>query len=187
METKKVFKLKTWPKVLVIILILLGIGLYYANEKYKEYLYTLTYDYKLLEAGYSEEEKKVIIDSLADEEIDVILSYEYNEFIPEFVKQKYFMFKNLDGYLSQVITQEDDFFKYHGIEGYDYDKIVASVNVGSINTPYENAKSTDFSKGYGLLANKYTELGFDYEPEDLVNIDIKYKLPKLTDNIPVSK
>ncbi len=175
METKKVYKLKTWPKVVLVILIILGIGLYYANERYKEYLYTLTYEYKFLGAGYKQEDYDLFAEKLTDNELDTILNYEYNEFIPEFVKQKYFMFKNLDGYLSQVITQEDDFFKYHGTEGYDYPHIVAKVNVGSINDPYENAKKTDFSYEYGILANKYYELGVDYAPDDLVDIDIKYR------------
>ncbi len=175
METKRVYHLKTWPKVVLVILILLGIGLYYANERYKEYLYTLTYEYKFIQAGYSMEEYQTINDNLTEEEMDHVLSYEYNEFIPEFVKQKYFMFKNLDGYLSQVITQDEDFFKYHGTEGYDYEHIVAMVNVGSINEPYEDVKKTDFSKGYGLLANKYYDLGMSYEPDDLVAIDIRYR------------
>lgn len=175
MEKKKVYRLKTWPKVLIVILILLGVGLYYANEEYKKYQYTLTYEYKFLESGYKLEEFKTLDEYLTDEELDKLLRYDYNEFIPEFVKQKYFMFKNLDGYLSQVITQEDDFFKYHGTEGYDYPFIVASVNVGSINEPYEHSLNTDFSKGYGLITNKYYNLGINYVPDDLVDIDIRYR------------
>ena len=84
------------------------------------------------------------------------------------------MFKNLEGYLDQVITKDEDFFKYHGTEGYDYEKIVSLVNVHRNINYYEADLKTDFSKGYGILANKYYSLGEDYEPDDLVNVDIKY-------------
>ena len=51
---KKVYKLKTWPKVLVVILILAGFGIYYANIKHQEYLYHQTYEYKFSLTKYTE-------------------------------------------------------------------------------------------------------------------------------------
>ena len=175
MATKKVYKLKMWPKVLIVLLILFGIAGYFGYQKYEEYLYRQTDEYKLLEVGYSTEETKVLLDNLSSEEISEVLTYEYNEFIPEFAQAEYFIFKNLDGYLSQVITQEQDFFKYRGTEGYDYDYIVSLVNVKAIYPVYENTEETDLSLGYGILVNKYYELGADYAPDDLVDIDIRYR------------
>lgn len=174
--TKKVYKLKKWPKIALVVIIILGVVLNFGMKKYREYLYTQSYEYKLLEIGYSNEQVDILESNLNSEELDTILTYQYNEFITEFVPRKYFMFSNLDKYLSQVITKEEDFFKYHGTEGYDYDAIVASVNVGTIDDFYTNTKKTNRDEGYAMIVNKYYELGSDYEPDDLVDIPWKYRL-----------
>ena len=174
MKKEKVYHLKTWPKVLLVVLVFIGALSYYLKGKYDEYIYHNSYEYKILELGYKMEDYNLLRNKLTDDELNVILEKGYDEFIPMFVKTKYFMFKNLDGYLSQVITQNEDFFKYHGVEGYDYDHIVALVNTHSITSPYTGGYKTDFTKGYGILANKYYELGPDYAPDDLVNIPLKY-------------
>ena len=174
METKKVYKLKTGVKVFFVILVLVCLGAHFGITKYQEYLYTKTNEYALLNLGYTEEETKLIEEKLNEEEQKKIIELGYDEFIPNFLNTKYFMFKNLEGYLDQVITKDEDFFKYHGTEGYDYEKIVSLVNVHRNINYYEADLKTDFSKGYGILANKYYSLGEDYEPDDLVNVDIKY-------------
>ena len=174
MEKRKVYKLKTSVKVFFVILVILIIGAVFGIKKYQEYLYTKTNEYALLQLGYSDEATKLILDKLNDEEEKKIISLGYNEFIPNFLSTKYFMFKNLDGYLDQVITKDEDFFKYHGTEGYDYEKIVSLVNVHRNIDYYEAGLKTDFSKEYGIIANKYYSLGEDYEPDDLVDVDIKY-------------
>lgn len=170
----RTYKLKKGPKIFLFIVVLLIIIVPIINKKINEYLYTKTNEYALLKLGYSEDQTKLLIDKLGDDEENIILSYQYNEFIPEFVKCKYFMFKNLDEYLDQVITKEDDFFKYHGIEGYNYDEIVALVNTNASRSYYTDTYKTDLSKEYGILVNKFYELGSDYEPNDLVDISIKY-------------
>ena len=174
METKKVYKLKTGVKVFFVILVLVCLGAHFGITKYQEYLYTKTNEYALLNLGYTEEETKLIEEKLNAEEQKKIIELGYDEFIPNFLNTKYFMFKNLEGYLDQVITKYEDFFKYHGTEGDDYEKIVSLVNVHRNINYYEADLKTDFSKGYGILANKYYSLGEDYEPDDLVNVDIKY-------------
>lgn len=168
------YKLRKGPKILLVIIIALAIFVPIVKSRIDEYLYTKTNEYAFLQLGYSEEETKIIIDKLSDEEETKVLTYQYNEFIPEFLKCKYFMFKNLDDYLDQVITKEDDFFKYHGIEGYNYDDIVGSVNTHTNRDYYTDTYKTDFTKGYGILTNKYYELGGEYAPDDLVDISIKY-------------
>lgn len=174
--TKKVYKLKKGPKIFLVVLVILAVVLHFGMKKYREYQYTQSYEYKLLEIGYSADEVKIFLDNLGNEELDKVLTYQYNEFISEFVPRKYFLFKNLDNYLSQVITKEEDFFKYHGTEGYDYDAIVASVNTGTSDDFYTNTKKTNRDLGYAMIVNKYYELGSDYEPDDLVDIPWKYRL-----------
>ncbi len=176
MATKKVYRLKRKVKVLLVVLVLLAILIPIGWNKFQEYLYTKTNEYAFLQLGYKESEVKLLLDKLNDEEEKIILDYDYNEFIPQFVKCKYFMFKNLDSYLSQVITKEDDFFKYHGTEGYDYDYIVALTNVRAINNFYENTIATDLSKDYSMLVNKFYYLPSTYAPDDLVSIGWDYRL-----------
>lgn len=176
MKKKKVYRLKKGVKIFFLVLILLiGLSMFGA-KKFKDYMYKQTYEYKLSELGYSNENIKLFSNKLKDTELDNLITREYNEFIPEFINCKYFMYKNLDGYLSQVITQEDDFFKYHGTEGYDYDNIVALTNVNATNKYYENTKATDMDKEYAMLVNKFYYLSNTYTPEDLVAIGWDYRL-----------
>src|SRR5574344_1327016 len=112
METKKkrVYKLKTWPKVLFVLIIIGCIAFYYFNKYYQEYLYEQTNEYKLLQEGYSADDVSAMLAKLSDEQEKDILNRDYNEFIPRFIECKYFMYKNLDDYLNQVITKDEDFF-----------------------------------------------------------------------------
>lgn len=176
MKKKKVYRLKTLPKIILCLLVIAVVAGIYFNKRYQEYLYTQTFEYKLLEVGYSNTDTNNLVDNLNNKELEKVLTYDYNEFLPHFVTAKYFIFDNLDKYLSQVITKEQDFFKYRGPDDYDYDKIVSEVNVNIIYDFYTNTKSTDRSKNYALLVNKYYELGSDYEPDDLVSIPWKYRL-----------
>ena len=174
MTKRKSYKLKKGPKIFLIVLVCLVFIVPFVNKKVQEYLYKQTNEYALLQLGYKEDDVKNILDKLSDEEEENLLTYDYNEFIPMFINSKYFMYKNLDGYLDQVITQEEDFFKYHGTDGYDYDEIVAMVNTHADRHFYTDTYKTDFSKGYAILCNKFYELGSDYEPDDLVDVSIKY-------------
>lgn len=176
MGKKKVLKLKTWPKVLLVLIVLAICGGLYANHKYQEQLYLNSNEYKLGEKGYTEENIEDFKKYLSDKEIKAIIDRDYNEFIPEFIKCKYFLFKNLDKYLTQVVTKDQDFFKYYKNEGYDYENIVVMANVGAINKPYTETTPTDMNQGYAILVNKYNYLAEDYIPDDLVTVDIKYKL-----------
>ena len=177
MSKMKKYHLKPFVKKLIILFILLVIiGFFIGRYLYKQHqleIYHNSYEYKLIQLGY-QEDYQLLLDTLSNDQLDVILTYPYNEFIPEFIQTKYFIFANLDEYLDQVITEEDDFFKYHGTEGYDYEEIVSEVNVHVNNDYYTGDFKTDLSKEYGMLVNKYYELGEDYIPDDLVDIDVKY-------------
>lgn len=174
MRKKKVYHLKKSFKIILVLIPLLGILGVFGYQKYQDYLYTQTKEYALLELGYNENQTTTLIEKLSEGELEHILIYGYNEFIPEFVKAKYFLIKNLDKYLSQVITKDQDFFKYQGTDGYDYDNIVALVNTRATDEFYSEPTKTDISLEYSMLVNKYHELGSDYEPDDLVDINIKY-------------
>lgn len=176
MKKKKVYRLKFGVKIFLVVIIILAIAGTFGYKQLVKYNYKKSYEYKFTSLGYSIDDYKLFKSKIKNEDLEKLLEYEYNEFIPEFFKCQYFMFKNLDGYLSQVITQEDDFFKYHGTDGYDYDYIVALTNTSAINTHYENTVPTKVDDNYSMLVNKFHYLKEDYVPDDLVEIDWKYRL-----------
>lgn len=179
------YRLKRNVKIIIFLILLLGIVGFIGFHQYKEYMITQSYSYKLKEIGYIEEDIIVFTNKLKDNELEDLLLRGKDEFIPSFVRCDYFLYKNLDGYLSQVITKDEDFFKYHGTEGYDYDYIVSLVNTKANNSPYTNTLSTDMEKGMGILVNKHYELGIEYTPDDLVKIPWKYRFGYETDVIEI--
>lgn len=181
MKKKKIYKLKKGVKIFLVCFIILTIAGVFSFKKIEEYMYTQTYEYKFLALGYTKDNYELFSSKLNNQELDKLLEYEYNEFIPEFINCQYFIFANLDSYLSQVITQEDDFFKYHGTEGYDYDYLVSLTNTKAINPHYENTLNTNLDDNYSMLVNKFYQLPADYIPEDLVSIDWKYRLGDAND------
>ena len=118
-----------------------------------------------------------------EEEKDLI-ERGYDEFIPYFIKCDYFVYDKLDEYLKLVIRKEDDFFKYHGTEGYDYNKLVSIVNAHANEKPYSSDRTSDISKGNAVIANKHYKLG-EYVPDDLVKIEWKYRFGLANDVIEI--
>ena len=181
MAKRKVYKFKTWIKILIFIDVLIVIGAIVGYNYYKDYQYKETNEYKLSQIRgnsdkekYTEQEIKTILNKLTDEEQKDLISRGYNEFYPCFIGRPYFIYSKLDQYMEYVITKEKDFFKYHGTEGYDYDKLIGIVNSHANENPYESDRVSDESKGYGMIANKHYQLG-DYAPDDLESIEWKYR------------
>ena len=72
-----------------------------------------------------------------------------------------------------VAKYEDLYLKYLN----EYDSIrdlLEIVNTHRYCDLYTDIVTTDLSKGYMILVNKYNKLPSDYEPDDLVDIDSKY-------------
>lgn len=129
--------------------------------KWKKVLdYKKTYEYKLQDRGYSEEDTTYLIDKLKEEELEELLNLEYNENIPKFMKEKYYLKKNLDKYLTYQQQNSDK----------SITDTVAIINVGADKEWYQDYVDTDTSKDYLLLTNKFHRLGETYEPEDLETV-----------------
>lgn len=154
-------KIKIIPVIVAIsclVLLILGvIGI----KKFIDY--RNSYDYKLSELGYKEDEI-TRIKKLKSTEIDELLKIAYNKNIDDFIKQKYFIFNNLNEYLKYYEKNEDKSYK----------EVVSIVNVNRHHEHYTKTKATDMSKDDLILVNKYNYLSEDYEPEDLVNISLQY-------------
>ena len=156
-----------YTKFIIFIIVVLGIifGIVFGITKAVSHIkYTKTYEYKLLNIGYSEEEVKTLTNKLDNEKLEEMLKRKVDSNIVSFIKEKYFLYKNLDKYLEYKKDYRD----------YDNTKIVAIINTEANIEWVDNEKETDTSKGELMLVNRLYGLKSDYAPEDIVKLPIKY-------------
>ena len=164
MSKRKRLRLRNEIKIaLVVIVILIILGIY-GVDKYNEYKYHQTNEYKLLEHNYSKEEVSLILEKLDDEYINKLLESVYNENIYKFLSEKYCISKNMDRYL--------EYFKKNSKTSIS--KVVALVNTNRDYDLYENTRETDVSKDILMLVNKYYYLNEDYVPDNIVKVSNTY-------------
>ena len=163
-KRKVKLRLKNEVKIALFVIVVLIIVSIYGIDKYKEYKYHQTYEYKLLEHNYSKEEVGIILAKLDDDYINKLLETTYNKNIITFLNEKYFIRNNLDRYL--------EYFRKN--KNVSPSKVVALVNTNRDYNFYENTKATDISKNELMLVNKYNYLSEDYVPENIVNISSSY-------------
>ena len=163
---KKKLKLKKKFRNFIIILIVLIIGSIVGINKYKEYKYKQTNEYKLTQVGYTLEESKLIIDKLNIDNENYFITNEKNEFIIDLLKEKYFLEKKLYEYLEYKSDNKKK----------NYSDIIAIVNVRANHDWYDNKeiRETDLSKGNLMLVNKFNYLKDTYEPNEITNISLSY-------------
>jgi D-alanyl-D-alanine carboxypeptidase len=146
---------------LLVILIIVSI---FGVKTYKEYMYKRTYEYKLMEHGYTKEEADSLESYYSNDELDDILEIAKNDTILELIKEKYYIHKNLERYLTYYENNKDTSFK----------DIVAIVNVNRDYEYYENNIDSDTNQGDLLIVNKYYTLSNDFTPDNLVTISASY-------------
>ena len=146
--------------ILVVILAICGINLY---------KYYTSDEYKLGEAGYNEAEIKEIL-KFDRKYITYAIEHKYEDDFISLVKQKYFIWDNLEEYIKYI----DDVYEDRKV---DYSKVISLVNVGANFEPYTHTKKADMDKGYAILVNKYTSLPEKYAPDDVVEMSNWYSYP----------
>ena len=119
--------------------------------------YTKTYLYKLTKIGYSKDDVVLFEKELKDKEINTLLNKKYNKGTVKFIKEKYFIFDNLDNYLNYYKDNKDK----------SISDIIAIINTNTNNEFYTNTNETDTSKNELMLLNKYNYLTANYNPDDL--------------------
>ena len=112
-KLKKKVKKILFISIVALILLIVGIKVI-NNYKYKQ-----TYEYKFLQKEYTLEEYKTLSSKLNNNELETLLSKDKNSNIVKLINEKYFMFKNLDRYLSY----------YEKNDSKSLNEIVALVNV----------------------------------------------------------
>ena len=165
MASKKKLKLKKGVKkrlfrlILVLIIIILGI------KGISIYKYHQTYEYKLIQIGYTKEEANKLEDKISKEGIENLLKDDSrDDDVLALVSEKYYLKRNYDLYL--------DYYKHNKSDSFE--KIVAKVNAGAYREFYKDTQETDTSKDILVLVNKYKVLTEDYEVNDLKKIPAEY-------------
>lgn len=126
--------------------------------------YTKTYEYKFLEINYNLDEIKDIESKLSDKEKDELLKRKYDEKYIEFIREKYFLFDNLDKYIEYQKENDEE----------ENSKIVAIINTEANVDWFDNEKQTDVSKKELMLVNRIYGLNSDFEAEHIESVPIKY-------------
>ncbi len=164
-----------YTKFAIFIIIVIGIiigTIYGVSTIVSNIKYTKTYEYKLLNIGYSDEEVKIILNKLDNNKIEDILKRDVNSNIISFINEKFFIYDNLDNYLEYKKNNKEK----------DFSTIVSIINTEANVEWIDNAKQTDISKGELMLVNRLYGLSSDYVPEDITTIPIKYAY----DNVKIS-
>lgn len=132
------------------------------------YKHFTSYEYKLGKVGYNKSEINTIV-KLKNNDIEKLIKKKYNKNIVPLLKQKYFMWKNLDKYLNYTKKNKNN-----------YKNIVSIINTGANKSWYKDAATADMSKGYAVLVNKFHLLKSGYKPSDIVNVSNWYAYSDMT-------
>ena len=169
----KKIKLKKGVYYSLIIIILLVVGGIFGYQKYQEYLYHQTYEYKLTEHGYTLEEAQIILKEFSDEnDISYFLVNNKNSNLISLTKEKYYLKRNFYKYISYMEENKS----------LDLTTIVRNINIHLDEDYYRANYETDISKNTLMIANKYYALNKDYIPDDLVNASLDYSWGELGSN-----
>ena len=165
---KKKLKLRKEAKrFLIYLFVFLCLLIYLITEvkKIKEdFAYKETYEYKIGQLGYNEEEVKTILKKCPNKILDYLLDNEYDSLYYEIIKQKYYLSKNFDKYIEYA----------RNYPGVDKNKVIALVNVHASNGWYQETYKADTNQGLNLLVNKFYQLDKSYIRDDLVDFPLTY-------------
>lgn len=151
-------------KKLIIFLLVIVTIIFGSVKAVKEYIYSGSVEGKLVLSKYNEEEIKVIKEKLSKTEINEIIKMKYNKNLTSFLKEKYFLFKNLNKYITYKETNKK----------VKNDKVVALINTNSNLDWYIKEKETNIDKNELMLVNKFYSLNENYKPEDIVKVSEMY-------------
>ena len=155
-------KVKKWPIVLLIIIVIFII----ATIAITKYIHKInSYEYKLEQIGYTNEQVEILKNKLKNDELDIILKKKKNKKIIELIQEKHFIFDNLDHYLKY----DDEIDEEKSIKD-----IIAIVNVNSNKEWYKGPKETNVELNEKMLVNKFYHLTKNYKPNDLVDLSNEY-------------
>ena len=157
----------SFKRFLIFFIFFICVGIYTIKESikiYENFKYRETYEYKILELGYSKKETTKLIEILPNDKLDFILKNEYNETFYNIVNQKYYIDKNFNKYI--------EYKEYHPKTSYE--DVIAIVNVHANLGWYNETYKTNIEDEYLILVNKFYYLERNYERIDIESISLQY-------------
>lgn len=146
-------------KIVLVILIIIAIV-----SGFNYWKYVNSNPYKLKKVGYIKEEISVILNKLDKDQVKtIILKKEPISDLDKIIQEKYFLFKNLDRYVT---------YKKNNTKALK--DVIAIVNTNNDSAFYTNIKETDITKDTLMLVNKFHHLAESYAPTDIVDISLQY-------------
>lgn len=166
-RTKKKYRLKESAKRF---LIYAGFGIilfiYTVNHTItlvKEYKYTKTHEYKLLQLGYNKNDTEMLLNNIEEKYLDPIIEEEKtNNFYTSLVSQKYYIRDNYEKYLN--------YYKKHPTS--PPSEIISIINTKGNEEWYKNTKEIKITD-YKFLLNKFNYISKNYKPDNLVKINLQ--------------
>lgn len=148
---------------LIIFILIIGAIVVYKIPNNDQIVFKQT-DSNLVNIGYDKETIKLINEKLTDKEIKKLNNINKIDELEMFIKEKYYLHKNLDRYISYSTANPDQNIK----------DVIALVNVNADKEAYKDSRPANLSKGNLILVNKYNSLSENYEPKGIFDINIKY-------------
>lgn len=145
------------------LILIVGIVIF-GNYKYKEYKYHQTYEYKLLNLGYKNNDVHKILENFTEKDYNYFLKNEVNENYIKLLNEKYFLKKNFYKYIEYMNQNKK----------MDLTTIVRNINIHLDKNFYEEELNADTIKDTSILVNKFYLLGSDFAPSDLVSVPQTY-------------
>lgn len=160
--TQKKLKLRK-DRIVIALAIIVGIivGIFGLVRDFKQ---KHTVEYKLSKIGYDNKDVKTILEHTDETELETILKREYHQSISTLLAQKYFIFDELERYISYIDNNKKETIS----------NVISIVNTNSDYDFYTNTEKADTSKDYTLLVNKHYVLDKDYAPTDIVPCSVMY-------------
>lgn len=135
--------------VVLVVLVIFGIKKGISIKKMKS-----SYEYKLQNIGYTENESNIFKSKLSDKELDKLLKKKIDKRYVELVKEENFSYDKLDRYINVLNEKNCDI------------KTSISIVNANVDKPwYEDIENTDTSKKELMLVNKFYKLDEEYKPK----------------------
>ncbi|MBO4601118.1 MAG: M15 family metallopeptidase [Bacilli bacterium] len=161
---KKKYKLKIDGFLYLAFIIVVIVLIFKGINAYKTYKYHKTTEYKLITAGYTDKEIKLLDKYLDEKELLALSSKKKDKKLITLMSNQHYLHKHYNDYLEYISLNPNK----------EIDDVVKTINLHLNYAFYEDTTPTDTSKEYLILVNKYNYLGEDFKPDDLVTISTKY-------------
>ena len=132
---------------------------------YEEFQYQKTYEYKLIQVGYTKKEANILINKLEEKRLDKILEEKKtNEHYTKILTQKYFIPRHFDTYV--------EYKTYH--EKTSYEDVISIVNVNANKGWYNEIYETNTKDNLLMIVNKFYYLDKSFKRDDLQSVNLAY-------------